>query len=146
MSIPFEGHPAIALVDDDFYSARMLTRVVEAQGGPTPQWLSDPDEAAGTLIETSRKASACKDTLVVVDLKSSSVATRTFLERLKASAPGLLVVAMAPSLDRETRQSLLASGAAAVFERHAEATAYRTEIAALMDFWARHQGLHRAAP
>ena len=60
---------------------------------------------------------------------------------LKQGAPKLLVVAMAPSLDREVRNGLLDAGAAAVFERHAELNAYRREAANIVGFWVRSQRL-----
>ena len=134
------SHPAIALVDDDFYSARLMTRMLAAHGGPSVSLLSNPDEAVAhlaTLAETDEPGGC----MVVVDLKSSSGATGEFIARLKRSAPSLLVVAMAPSLDRDTRNTLHDAGAAAVFERHADLDLYRREAASIVAFWVRNQRL-----
>jgi len=132
--------PAIALVDDDFHSARLMTRMLAAHGGPHVERLSDPETAAETLAATGAVPSDGQ-CMVVVDLKSSSNATRDFVQRLKVQAPHLLVVAMAPTLDREVRNSLLDAGAAAVFERHGELNAYRREAANIVGFWVRSQRL-----
>ena len=132
--------PAIVLVDDDFYSARLLMRMLEAHGGPFMARMADPESAFESLMgmATAVPAGPC---LVIVDLKYSSTATRDFVARLKAEAPGMLVIAMAPSLDRALRNELLDAGAAAVFERHAELNLYRTEAANIVSFWARCQRL-----
>ncbi len=79
--------------------------------------------------------------MAVVDLKSSSTATRDFVARLKQRVPELLVVAMAATLDREVRNELLEAGASAVFERHSDITLYRREAASIVAFWVRNQRL-----
>ena len=141
MTLGSGRQPAIALVDDDFHSARLMMRMLAAHGGPHVQWMEDPIAAADALAALAIAPPAGGQCLVVVDLKSSSIANREFVEKLKLVAPGLLVVAMAPSLDREIRNSLLDAGAAAVFERHAELNAYRREAANIVGFWVRSQRL-----
>lgn len=141
MTLTSDRQPAIALVDDDFHSARLMTRMLAAHGGPHVERLSDPEAAAKSLIATAAVPSVNGQCMVVVDLKSSSNATRDFVQRLKNQAPHLLVVAMAPTLDREIRNSLLDAGAAAVFERHGELNAYRREAANIVGFWVRSQQL-----
>jgi ActR/RegA family two-component response regulator len=131
--------PAIALVDDDYHSARLMTRTLEAHGAPSVSRMPDADRA----VEQLAGMSEASDFLAVVDLKSSSTATRDFVERLKAIAPSMLVVAIAPSLDRETRGELIEAGAAAVFERHSDIALYRREAASIVDFWVRNQRLDR---
>lgn len=132
--------PAIALVDDDFHSARLLTRMLAAHGGPHVERMSDPDTAIDTLTAMAMLPGA-GPFMVVVDLKSSSTASQDFIARLKHHAPGLLIVAMAPTLDRDARNALLDAGAAAVFERHGELNAYRREAANIVGFWVRSQRL-----
>lgn len=134
--------PAIALVDDDFHSARLLTRMIEAHGGPQVVCLPNPEAALETLAEPAAEPTAAAPCMAVIDLKSSSKATRDFVARLKDRAPDLLVVAMAPSLDREVRGELLDAGAAAVFERHSDITLYRREAANIVSFWVRNQRLN----
>ena len=56
-------------------------------------------------------------------------------------ASSLLVAAMAPSLERAHREPLLVAGADAVFQRHADANAYRCEAASIVSFWVQHQHL-----
>ena len=141
MTLSSGRQPAIALVDDDFHSARLMTRMLAAHGGPHVERLSDPETAAKTLMAISAVPPIDGQCMVVVDLKSSSTATRDFVQRLKQEAPELLVVAMAPTLDREIRNSLLDAGAAAVFERHGELNAYRREAANIVGFWVRSQRL-----
>lgn len=133
------GKPAIALVDDDYHSARLMTRMLEAHGSPAISRLADPDTAIDALVGIAAAQVDPSQYLAVIDLKATSSATREFVRRLKERAPGLTIVAMAPSLDREVREDLLAAGAAAVFERHADIAAYRREAASIVNFWARNQ-------
>jgi CheY-like chemotaxis protein len=133
--------PAIALVDDDYHSARLMTRMLEAHGGPQVNRLPDPERAVETLAEGYETPPVAGQCMAVIDLKSSSTATRDFVARLKHRAPQLLVVAMAPSLDRDVRNELLDAGASAVFERHSDIAAYRREAANIVAFWVRNQRL-----
>ena len=133
--------PAIALVDDDYHSARLMTRTLEAEGARHVSRIADPERAVDQLGEMAQEGGA--GFLAVVDLKSSSSATRDFVQRLKNRAPDLMVVAIAPSLDREVRNSLIDAGAAAVFERHSDIELYRREAASIVDFWARSQRLDK---
>ncbi len=135
------GSPAIALVDDDYHSARLLTRMIEAHGGPQVSRFADSVEAMDYRMQATLRPDTDMQCMAVVDLKSSSTATRDFIERLKHDAPGLLVVAMAPTLDRDVRNELLNAGASAVFERHADITLYRREAANIVAFWVRNQRL-----
>ena len=141
MTLSSGRQPAIALVDDDFHSARLMMRMLSAHGGPHVDWMEAPVAAAEALTALAVTPPAGAQCLVVVDLKSSSTASREFIEKLKRRAPNLLVVAMAPSLDRDIRNSLLDAGAAAVFERHAELNAYRREAANIVGYWVRSQRL-----
>ena len=133
--------PAIALVDDDFHSARLLTRMLAAHGGPPVETMTDAALAAETLIGAASTPSPLGRCMIVVDIKSSSTATRDFIANLSRRAPSLLVVAMAPSLDRDSRNELLDAGASAVFERHADLNLYRREAASIVAFWVRSQRL-----
>ena len=87
MTLTSDRQPAIALVDDDFHSARLMTRMLAAHGGPHVERLSDPEAAAKSLIATAAVPSVNGQCMVVVDLKSSSNATRDFVQRLKNQAP-----------------------------------------------------------
>jgi CheY-like chemotaxis protein len=136
-----DRQPAIALVDDDYHSARLMTRMLEAHGGPQVSRMPDPEKAVETLSGVAATGPASSQCMAVVDLKSSSTATRDFVARLKHTAPQLLVVAMAPTLDREIRNELLDAGASAVFERHADLDLYRREAANIVAFWVRNQRL-----
>jgi len=131
------GRPAIALVDDDYHSARLMTRMLEAQGAPQVGRIADLDEAVEVIAGAAASPEQSSSLMAVVDLKSSSTATCDFVARLKQRAPQLTVVAIAPSLDRDTRGKLLDAGAAAVFERHADIALYRREAASIVNFWVR---------
>ena len=133
--------PAIALVDDDYHSARLMTRMLEAHGGPQVLRLPNPQVAIEALAEVVVTPPVAGQCMAVVDLKSSSTATRDFVALLKHRVPRLLVVAMAPSLDRDVRNELLDAGASAVFERHSDITLYRREAASIVSFWVRNQRL-----
>lgn len=133
--------PAIALVDDDYHSARLMTRMLEAHGGPQVTRLPNPQLAFEILAATASTPMVAGQYMAVVDLKSSSTATRDFIARLKHRVPELLIVAMAATLDREVRNQLLDAGAAAVFERHFDITLYRREAASIVAFWVRNQRL-----
>ena len=135
--------PYLMLVDDDAHSARLLTRMLLAHGAPSIQWVEESaqglSQIKGLLAEPGKHLPG----LVIVDLKSSSPAASEFiaevagLERSRA----LVIAAMAPNLDRTTRDSLLDAGADAVFERHADLHSYRAEAAAIVSFWVRNQRL-----
>jgi hypothetical protein len=133
--------PGIALVDDDFHSARLMTRMLEAHGAPRVVRLPNPQVAIGTLAEAALAPPLAGRCMAVVDLKSSSGATRDFVALLKHAAPHLLVVAMAPSLDRDVRNDLLDAGASAVFERHSDISLYRREVMSIVAYWVRNQRL-----
>ena len=120
------ARPFVALVDDDFHSARMLTIAAIELGA---MLAGDP---------------AGRPALVIVDVKASSSATREFITAIRALPRGseLLIAAVAPTLDREVRDTLLDAGADAVFQRHADIEAYRRETASIVSFWVRHQRLN----
>jgi hypothetical protein len=141
MTLNTDSPPAIALVDDDFHSARLMMRMLSAHGGPGVEWMKDPGAALEGLAAMALCGVDAGQCMVVVDLKSSSTATRDFISALKRQAPGLLVVAMSPTLDRVSRNGLLDAGAAAVFERHGDLSAYRREAASIVGFWVRSQRL-----
>ncbi len=136
MTMSTTRQPTIALVDDDYHSARLMTRTLEACGAPSVSRMPDAERAVDVLAGMTAPAPRF---LAVVDLKSSSTATRDFIERLKTRAPSVLMVAIATSLDRETRGELIEAGAAAVFERHSDIALYRREAASIVDFWARQR-------
>ena len=142
MSISLPTQPAIVLVDDDPHSARLMMRMLAAHDGPQVEHLSDPELALDSLRALAAVAPADGQLMVIVDLKSSSTAARDFIAALKAVAPNLLVVSMAPSLDKATRDRLLNAGAAAVFERHGDLNLYRREAASIVAFWVRGQRLN----
>ncbi len=136
-----ERPPAIALVDDDYHSARLMTRMLQAHGAPQVTRLADPEAAIDTLAAAAVSPADARQCLAVVDIKASSSATRDFIARLKHRVPQLLVVAMAASLDRDVRNELLDAGASAVFQRHADIDLYRREAANIVGFWVRNQRL-----
>lgn len=135
--------PYLMLVDDDAHSARLLTRMLLAHGAPSIQWVEDSaqglSQIKGFLAEPGKHLPG----LVIVDLKSSSTAASEFIAEVAVleRSRSLVIAAMAPNLDRTTRDSLLNAGADAVFERHADLQAYRAEAAAIVSFWVRNQHL-----
>jgi CheY-like chemotaxis protein len=135
--------PYLMLVDDDAHSARLLTRMLLAHGAPSIQWVQDSanglSQIKGLLAEPGRHLPG----LVIVDLKASSTAASEFIAEIAGleRSRSLVIAAMAPNLDRTTRDSLLDAGADAVFERHADLQAYRAEAAAIVSFWVRNQRL-----
>lgn len=133
----------LALVDDDTHSARMMIRMLLAHGAPSVDWLADAGVAETTFRASLAQTGSELPALVLVDLKSSSRATADFVSRLRAmpGASDLLIVAMAPSLERSCREPLLVAGVDAVFQRHADANAYRREAASIVSFWVQHQRL-----
>jgi CheY-like chemotaxis protein len=141
MTFAHASQPAIVLVDDDFHSARLMLRMLNAHGGPHVETISDPATALSELT-AGATSPAGEQPMVIVDLKASSAATAEFIATLRIAAPGLLVVAMSPSLDRTCRDKLLDAGAAAVFERHADLNLYRREAASIVAYWVRGQRLN----
>ena len=135
--------PYLMLVDDDAHSARLLTRMLLAHGAPSIQWVESSALGLSHIKDLLGEAAKPVPGLVIVDLKSSSTAAKDFIAQMAAleRSRKLVIVAMAPSLDRTTREDLLDAGADAVFERHADLQAYRAEAAAIVSFWVRNQRL-----
>ena len=137
------GQPFLALVDDDSHSARLMIRMLLAHGAPSVSWLDGEAMATteiGKLLDNDR---AALPGLVIVDLKSTSTATPEFITKLRGMRDGrsLLIGALAPNLERETREIYLSAGADAVFERQADIDSFRREAAAIVSFWVRNQHL-----
>jgi CheY-like chemotaxis protein len=137
------GQPFMALVDDDSHSARLMIRMLLAHGAPSVSWLNGEALATAELGKLLEDDSAAIPGLVIVDLKRSSAATADFIVKLRGMRDGrsLLIAAIAPSLEREGRDALLAAGADAVFERQADINSFRREAAAIVSFWVRNQHL-----
>jgi len=137
------GQPYMALVDDDSHSARLMIRMLLAHGAPSVSWLNGEALATAELGKLLDDDTAALPGLVIVDLKSSSTATRDYVAKLRAMRDGrsLLIAAIAPSLEREVRDVLLDAGADAVFERQADINSFRREAAAIVSFWVRNQHL-----
>ncbi len=135
--------PYLMLVDDDAHSARLLTRMLLAHGAPSIQWVETSDEGLSQIKELLAAGAKHLPGLVIVDLKASSTAAKDFISQIAAleRSRSLVIAAMAPSLDRATREALLDAGADAVFERHADLQAYRAEAASIVSFWVRNQRL-----
>jgi len=137
------GQPFMALVDDDSHSARLMIRMLLAHGAPSVSWLDGEAMATteiGKLLDNDR---ATLPGLVIVDLKATSTATPEFITKLRGMRDGrsLLIGALAPNLERETREIYLSAGADAVFERQADIDSFRREAAAIVSFWVRNQHL-----
>lgn len=135
--------PFMALVDDDAHSARLMTRMLLAHGAPSVRWLEGASIGEAQLREWVAAGACEQPGLVIVDLKSSSTATVEFIFTIREldGAEELLVAAIAPTLERQTREILLEAGADAVFERHGEIGAYRREAESIVSFWVRNQRL-----
>jgi CheY-like chemotaxis protein len=133
-----EDQPLIALADDDTESARTMLRTLAELGQRRVKWHGDAERSLRLLAETFREDRRRWPSLIIVDLKSSASANADFIRALTIMATSPLVVALAPNLERETRTALIAVGAAAVFERHADPVAYQREIASLVGFLDRH--------
>jgi CheY-like chemotaxis protein len=135
--------PYLMLVDDDPHSARLLTRMLLAHGAPSIQWIESSAEGLSQIKSLLTEHGKLLPGLVIVDLKSSSTAASEFIAEIAAleRSRNLVIAAMAPNLDRSTRDSLLDAGADAVFERHADLQSYRAEAAAIVSFWVRNQRL-----
>ena len=137
------NQPYLMLVDDDAHSARLLTRMLLAHGAPSIQWVEDSTQGLSQIKGLLAEPGKHLPGLVIVDLKSSSTAASEFIAEVAGleRSRSLVIAAMAPNLDRTTRDSLLNAGADAVFERHADLQAYRAEAAAIVSFWVRNQHL-----
>ncbi|MCD7060341.1 hypothetical protein [Pelagibacterium xiamenense] len=135
-----DDKPVFALVDDHIHSARQLSRTLAAAPDPAfLVWLGDAGRARRVLTEIFASRPERTPDMVIVDLKGHSTATSEFIADIaklvhNADIP---VVALASTLDAQTRNALLAAGADAVFERHADLDVYRREMAQLTGFWVR---------
>lgn len=137
------GQPFMALVDDDSHSARLMIRMLLAHGAPSVSWLDGEAMATTEIGKLLDNDTAALPGLVIVDLKSTSNATPEFITKLRGMRDGrsLLIGALAPNLERETREIYLSAGADAVFERQADIDSFRREAAAIVSFWVRNQHL-----
>lgn len=141
MMTVLDRQPAIVLVDDDYHSARLMTRMIAAHDGPRVIRFADGQAALTALVAIADYPPTSEQCMVVVDLKASSTASLDFILSLKQRAPRLLVVAVASTLDRDVRNDLIDAGATAVFQRQADLNLYRNEAASIVSFWARSQRL-----
>lgn len=143
MNAHVRDRQSAVLVDDDAHSARLLLRTLADQGAPRVEWMGDPARAPALLSAIRKDSSVLWPDLIIVDIKSSSSASAEFIKRIAADAAAMdaVIVAMAPSLDCQSRDPLHAAGAAAVFERHPDIVAYRREVAELLRFWARSRDI-----
>lgn len=143
MNVHNGNQPYLALVDDDVHSARLLTRMLIAHGAPSVKRFGGAEAGIEQFRAMLAEPHPKLPGLVIVDLKSSSGATKDFVVELNAleNADMLVIAAMAQSLERPVRDELLDAGADAVFERHAEINAYRREAASIVSFWVRNQRL-----
>ncbi|WP_404402662.1 hypothetical protein [Pelagibacterium halotolerans] len=135
-----ENKPVFALVDDHVHSARQLSRTLSA--APEPAflvWLGGANRGKRILMEIFTARPERTPDMVIVNLKGYSSASAEFIadiEKLVHNAD-IPIVALASTLDASTRNTLLAAGASAVFEHHADLDAYRREMAQLTRFWVR---------
>lgn len=131
--------PFFVLVDDHIHSARLMRRAVrEAAHLAQFAWIGNARRAERTLARLFDQRGALRPDLVIVDLKSSSDATARFIGGVwnRLNAAGVPIVALSDRPDGD-RQTLMESGADAVFERHHDLDAYRAEIADIVSFWVR---------
>lgn len=143
MTVALEKAPYLALVDDDAHSVRLLTRTLAAQGAPHVEWLGNAEDGYKRLTERLAVPATNRPALLIVDLRTSTTATRDFVAAVAdlTGKAGIPIIAMASSADPAERQALVAAGAAAVVRREAEREAYRREAANIVSFWARSQRL-----
>ena len=125
----------VALIDDDEHSAHLLTRTLVGQGAHGVQFYGDAAQARLRLQAVLNDPTATWPSLIIVDLKEHSGANLEFITSIRqlTRQNGVSVVVLAKT-DEFARQALLASGAAAVFERHAERDAYHRTAAEIVEF------------
>lgn len=131
--------PLFMLVDDHVHSERMMRRTI--QEGPCRvqlAWIGDARRAARTLGRLLAEDVSPRPDMVIVDLKASSSATLDFIcaTRNRLMRSGVPIVALSDAA-HSGEQSLIESGADAVFHRQHELDAYRAEIAEIIAFWVR---------
>ena len=130
--------PYIGLIDDDGHSAHLFMRMLAANDGPSVCHYGDAETGIADLAEVLGNPKASWPDLLVVDLKSHSDANLDFVRRHHAGLrqKGVTLVVMVPLHDGARRKTYLEAGAAAVFFRQPELTAYRQELTAITNFWA----------
>ncbi|HEY8594786.1 MAG TPA: hypothetical protein VIL84_06055 [Devosiaceae bacterium] len=131
--------PLFWLVDDDEHSAHFFARTLAGvQSEIRIDHHPSPDRALRRLADLLETDAALPD-MIVVDLKAHTGVNEKFLAHLRAALRGreIPVVVMARSLEHKVRAPLIAAGADAVFDRSADLTTYRQEVAALLEFWRR---------
>ena len=129
------------LIDDDQYSATFFSNQLEKCAGCEVavliNWVSSAQSGQVALEGLTR----CVDRtqipdVVVVDLKASSSANLNFVQqvstRVKNTGVKLAVFVTPGSVDAEKMHAFATAGASAVFERHANLDAFRTELSSLL--------------
>lgn len=132
MNAPFP--PVLVLADEHMHSARLMRRTLQAINAPARLlWLGHARRAEHALARMIEKGDRPQG--VIVDLKAHSAATATFIAAIRdrMDAAGIAIIAFVPEGDRRAREAALAAGARAVFDRHHECTAYRRQIAELVE-------------
>jgi CheY-like chemotaxis protein len=128
--------PLFLLIDDDEHSAYFFnktTRALDKDVGV--EWIADCAGAEAMVGGLAIHPGRDRPDLIIVDLKANSQATANFIARIRkpAAALGVPIVAMAISLERTVRETMLQRGAAAVFERSPDLQTYRGEVQAIID-------------
>ncbi len=131
----------LAIIDDDPYSARLLTRALFLAGATNVEWLGGPVDCSAKLSVLFQGQSSNLGSAIIVDLKGHSDATRDFIAEIAGAAEhaNLPILAMALSDDQQTSVALHAAGASAVFVRHADRDDYARQASEIVSFWVRLQ-------
>lgn len=128
--------PSVGLVAGDVFSAHLLSRALMAAGAAV---VNSYDDAAAAVVDIA--GSVSPPDVVVVEARPGEVGHAETVALLSTLLTDAVLVAFAPTLDRDWRERLLAAGAAAVFERSRDADRLADEIAAMFDFWRRSRGV-----
>lgn len=133
---PFGGRPSVGLVDGDVFSARVLMRSLAAGGAAEVHHYAD---AASAIVAIAGRTTP-HDVMVVNAATGADDAAHT-VALLSTLLRDELLLALAPTLDRDWRERLLAAGAAAVFESTRDGNRLSREIDAMFEFWRRSSGV-----
>lgn len=134
MSTMLGYNPEFLLVDDDPHSARLMIRTLTGLSGSKVTWIDQIDAGLRQIKTALSGTDIDLFTMIIVDLKGNSRATRDFVARIPGTRRGVAVAAMALDDDPDSRRSLLQAGADAVFVRRADLQDYRAEAAAIVEF------------
>ena len=109
---PTNDRPRVAIVDDEVFFRRAMTRLLRACQIDVEAFASGPD-----FIERLERNPAFKPACVVLDMEMPGMSGLEVQSWLARARPGVPTIFVSATHDARNRERALAAGAAAYFEK-----------------------------